>query len=124
MTIIRSEKFLILKKKVTKATKSMTKVWANVVIEWNPVCRRSTIVTMGPFIYYVSTGKGGAEGVGKCQFLLIFSTKTCLRRVVTKPKQCFTVLPEPNKISQLKFCLLNHTEQNRAHKKHVKKPRA
>ena len=35
------------------------------------------LLNMGPFIYYVSTCRGGG-GVRKCQFLLILSTKNML----------------------------------------------
>ena len=41
-----------------------------------------------------------------------------------RPKWCLTILPELNWTSQLNFCLLNPTEQNQTHKKHIKKPRA
>ena len=38
-----------------------------------------------------------------------------------QPKQYFIILPEPNRTSQLKFCLPNRTEQNQMHEKLIKK---
>ena len=51
----------------------------------------------------------GDPGVPKLKFL----GKSCCY-ISNRPKQCFTVLPEPNRTSQSKFCLpnRNRTEPN------------
>ena len=45
LTMIRSEKSRMLKKKVTNATKTMTIDWAKMVIIWCPGCLLKTTLT-------------------------------------------------------------------------------